>query len=434
MVGSLCVSSLFHGRTVNRSVNAIKSRTIFLDMNSTERREARYQRRKAKRVLREKELIDELGSFEDVFSYQNLYDAFSLCKKGVRWKASIQSYEANLCINTYEIYTKLHNGTWKSRGFTKFKLSERGKVRLIQSVHISERCIQRTLCDKYLVPLLQRSLITDNGASIKGKGTRFAMERLAMHLTEYQKEFGDNGYILLYDFTNYFGSIPHEKLFELIDPKITDGRIRALCHQLINAFDEGLGLGSQVSQICAVYFANKIDHTFKDEVGIRKYARYMDDGYIISDSIDQLREYEQTLYKLCEELGILINPKKIRICKLAHGFTFLKRRYRIKDGKIEVRLSRSSFRAVKRRLRKMKQKNLPPREIWKSYNSWRGTTKGYANSDKVRNIDKYYNDMFVKEDEDERTDHEHVSGSGKEDRGTRQEVQSSRIAQWKRRR
>lgn len=303
--------------------------------------------------------------------------------------------EANLCINTYEIYEKLQNGTWKSRGFTKFRLSERGKVRLIQSVHISERCIQRTLCDKYLVPLLQRSLIADNGASIKGKGTRFAMERLEMHLKEHQRRYGDEGYILLYDFTNYFGSIPHDKLFELVDPKIPDERIRNLYHQLVDAFDEGLGLGSQVSQISAVYFANLIDHTFKDELGVRKYARYMDDGYIISDSMKELREYEKVLYELCEKLGIIINPRKIRICKLTHGFTFLKRRYRIKNGKITVKLSQSSFNAVRRRLKKMKEKNLPNREVWKSYNSWRGTTKGFANYNRVRKIDKYYNNMFV---------------------------------------
>ena len=121
----------------------------------------------------------------------------------------------------------------------------------------------------------------------------------------------------------------------------------------------------------------------------------MDDGYIISDSIKELREYENVLYELCEELGIIINPRKIRICKLAHGFTFLKRRYRIKNGKITVKLSQSSFNAVRRRLKKMKEKNLPNREVWKSYNSWRGTTKGFANYNKVRKIDKYYNNMFV---------------------------------------
>lgn len=208
-------------------------------MNSQERKEARYQRRKAEREAKRKNFTDGLGTFDDIFTFVNLYDAFHICKKGVRWKASIQAYETNLPVNSYDLYRRLKAGTWKTKGFTKFHLSERGKVRLIQSVHISERCIQRTLCDKYLVPLLSRSLIYDNGASLKGKGMRFAIDRIRKHLKDHQREHGDAGYILLYDFTNYFGNISHEKLFEMIDPKITDDKIRALTHQLINAFDEG---------------------------------------------------------------------------------------------------------------------------------------------------------------------------------------------------
>ena len=115
-------------------------------MNSIERREARYQRRKAKRLRKEKDLTDSLGSFDEVFSYQNLYDAFALCKKGVRWKASIQSYETNLCINTYEIYEKLQNGTWKSRGFTKVQT-----FRTRKSQTDSKRSYIRTMHTKDLM-------------------------------------------------------------------------------------------------------------------------------------------------------------------------------------------------------------------------------------------------------------------------------------------
>lgn len=380
-----------------RPVNTIKSRATF--MNSKERHEARYQRRKAKRKQKETEFIDSLGTFSEVFSYEHLYDSFKQCKKGIRWKASIQAYESNLSINTYDIWHRLDEDKWKTKGFTKFMLSERGKLRLIQSVHISERCIQRTLCDWYLVPLLQRSLIYDNGASIQGKGTKFAVDRLKLHLHRHYRRYGNEGYILLYDFTNYFGSIPHDKLYKLVDPKITDDRIRKLFHQLIDAFDEGLGLGSQVSQISAVYFANTLDHLFKDQMGIKGYARFMDDGYIISDSLEELKKCEQVLYEECGKLGIIINPKKIRICKLSHGFTFLKKRYTLdKSGKITIRMTKKAFKAVKRRLKRMYEKKLPYKTVYNSYMSWRGSTKEYKCYRSVQNIDRYYNRLFVDEE------------------------------------
>lgn len=365
-------------------------------MNSIERHEARYQRRKAKRKLKELQHSTSLGTFDDVFSYMHLYEAFAKCKQGVRWKASIQAYEANLLINTWEIYSKLKQGTWKSKGFTKFYLSERGKLRQIQSVHISERCIQRTLCDYYLVPLLQRSLIYDNGASLKDKGTSFAMTRLVTHLHKHYNRYGNSGYILLYDFTNYFGSIDHNTLYRQIDDKIYDERIKALYHQLIDAFDKGLGLGSQVSQISAVYFTNYLDHVFKDILGITGNARFMDDGYIISNDLEFLKYCEQVLYTECDKLGITVSSKKIKICKLSHGFTYLKKRCILTtNGYVFIRLSRNSFKAVRRRLRQMKHKKLPFKEVLQSYKAWRGNCVQYKHRRTLAKIDVLFNRLFV---------------------------------------
>ena len=56
--------------------------SIFI-MNSAERREARYQRRKAARAARRAELAKEHGTFEAVFSFERLYDAYRGSIKGV---------------------------------------------------------------------------------------------------------------------------------------------------------------------------------------------------------------------------------------------------------------------------------------------------------------------------------------------------------------
>jgi len=59
---------------------------------------------------------------------------------------------------------------------------------------------------------------------------------------------------------------------------------------LIYAFgNKGLGLGSQVSQISAVFYPNSVDHFIKDKLGIKTYGRYMDDGYIIHNNIKELK-------------------------------------------------------------------------------------------------------------------------------------------------
>ena len=367
-------------------------------MNSVERHELRYQRRKAKRVQKRLEFENSLGAYEDIFSFENLYDAFYLCRRGVRWKASIQNYERRLPSNSYKLYEELANETWVSKGFTKFYISERGKLRKIQSVHISERCIQRVFCDKYLVPLLSRSIIYDNGASMQGKGIDFALNRLKKHLNDnYKLTHSNDGYILLFDFSNYFGNISHEVLYKIIDPIISNPKLRRLFHQLIDAFDEGVGLGSQVSQISAIYFANEIDHTFKDKMGIKGYARYMDDGYIISNNLSVIKRCKEVLIDLCSKLYITMNDKKIRVCKISKGFIFLKKRFLLKpNGKLIIRLPKQSYKSEKRRLHRMYEKGLPYSISNKSYRSWRGNASKYNGFNKsVKSVDDCFNKLWI---------------------------------------
>lgn len=371
-------------------------------MTSIERKEGRYKRRKAKREEKKKQFEESLGTYESVFSFENLYNAFKQCKKGVRWKRSIQSYELNVLTNTFESYNKLQKFEWKSKGFNSFKISERGKMRDILSVHISERCIQRCLCDNYLVPILSRNLIYDNGASLKNKGTSFALKRLKKHLKDYYLENGNDGYILMFDFSNYFGNIDHEKLYEITDKLIPDSKIKKLYHQLIDSFENGIGLGSQVCQISAVAFPNEIDHIFKDKLGLKYYARFMDDGYIIHKSKDKIKEFKNILFELCQKLKIKINSKKIKVCKISHCFTFLKKRiYLSKTGQVVFRLSRKNISSTKRRLKKMKEKITSGKTNFKkvenSYKSWKGSNEKYKSYHAMKRMDEYFNNLFIQE-------------------------------------
>lgn len=105
-------------------------------MNSKERHEARYQRRKQKRLQRQQTVNDRYGVFDDVFTFDNLYESFKKCCCGVNWKSSTQRYKANALQNIAETLSLLQNNKYKSRGFYEFDIVERGKARHIKSVHI----------------------------------------------------------------------------------------------------------------------------------------------------------------------------------------------------------------------------------------------------------------------------------------------------------
>lgn len=254
-------------------------------MTSEERHEARYQRRVKKRQERRLALSKSCGDFEDVFSYENLYQSGHICCRGVSWKSSTQTYRFNLVTNTAATRRALLNGTYKSRGFIEFDLYDRGKMRHIRSIHISERVVQRTLCDKVINPTLKPSFIYDNGASTENKGIDFALNRLSCHLQRHYRKYGREGYVLLFDFSNYFANAQHWPVSCELAKRVHDVRIRALANECLDNFGPiGYGLGSQISQTAALMLPNKLDHFIKEELGIKGYARYMDDGYLIHPS------------------------------------------------------------------------------------------------------------------------------------------------------
>ena len=140
-------------------------------------------------------------------------------------------------------------GRYRSKGFYEFDIVERGKPRHIRSVHISERVVQRCLCDYCLVPMLSRSFIYDNGASLRGKGYDFAVSRVTHFLAEHYRKHGREGYVLVFDFSKYFDTAQHEPVFREFERSGIDDRLVTLSKYFIQNFgDVGLGLGSQVSQ------------------------------------------------------------------------------------------------------------------------------------------------------------------------------------------
>lgn len=295
-------------------------------------------------------------TFEEVFTYEHLYEAYRKCKRNVGWKPSVQKYNQNAGLNVYYLYRELHDGNFKSAGFYEFDIKERGHERHIKSVIIKERICQRCLCDHCLVPLLQRSLIYDNGASLKGKGYTFAVERMKTHLKRYYREYGHEGYMVKLDIKKYFDNVPHALVEQILRKKLDDERLLNLTMQLVKDFgDVGLGLGSQVSQILAVAALNELDHFIKDECGCKYYGRYMDDFPVIVPTEQEAIELFEKIREKTADMGFVLNEKKSRIRPI-NGTEFLKIKwYLTEDGAVIMKPSHDKVVRMRRKLKKYKR-------------------------------------------------------------------------------
>jgi hypothetical protein len=278
---------------------------------------------------------------------------------------------------------------------------ERGKQRFIRSVHFSERVVQKSLCTNALIPHLTPGLIHDNGASIKDKGIHFAINRLKTHMSRHFKEHGREGYVLLLDFSNYFGNILHEPLRDMFAGAFgEDERLLDLSMQFVYAFGEyGLGLGSETSQISAVVYSSGNDHHIKEVLRCKYYGRYMDDSYFLCESKEHAERILSIMLGKYAELGIKTSPKKTHIIKLTRGFTFLKTHFSIEPtGRIVARPSRESAARQRRKLKKFKKfldaGKMNMGEIRNSYMSWRGYICYKDSRRTVRNMDALYTRLF----------------------------------------
>lgn len=335
--------------------------------------------------------------FDEVFSFKNYYKASRKCRLGVSWKASVQRYLMHELRNVSVTLRKHRSRTYKERPFTEFTKCENKKVRKITKCYIDDRPTQKCLTEECLLKALRPSLIYDNGACLKCKGIDFAKQRLHCHLERYYRQHHTNqGYALLFDFKSYFASIPHKLLVEKVSKYIKDKHLISLYEQLVNDHkgEVGLGLGSQISQISAIFYPNKIDHRIKEQMHIKHYVRYMDDGVLIHESKEHLQKCLAELRELCAELKITLNEKKTQIADIRHGFNFLQRFWFVTDtGKVIEKASKASIVRERRKLKKLDKHKVSLASFDQSFNSWRGSLVRCNSHNQLRRMQVLYEEI-----------------------------------------
>lgn len=363
---------------------------------------ARIERDKIRRKDTKRNIIGEYDNFDNVITFQNYVDALRKCNKGVGYKYSTQEFNMTATEQIHKIIQTIESGTVPSPNrLVKVVINERGKERIITPIIYYDRITQRVLCDNALVPCIGHSLIYDNGASTKGKGVDFARKRILHHLRKAVKQYGNDFYVLVFDFKSFFDSIEHSACYDVLNITFEDDRIVSATMDIIKSYpiteikqempdcperieyinmiqeNKGVGicLGSQISQVMALSVPNKVDHLVKDKWSVSGYERYMDDGVLIHKSKEFLQEVLADIIEMAKSLGLKLNLKKTRIVKAAKGFTFLKVKYFVSNsGKIIRKLVRTGIVRMRRKLKKFKglvdTGKMSLEDVYASMQSW----------------------------------------------------------------
>lgn len=370
----------------------------------------------------------------EIFNSNNLYTGYKKTKQNSDWKPSVQNYEMNFLVRLSQLYKEIKNRTLELSDASEFVLKERGKTRLISGEKIKDRVAKICLCEQELIPLIRKYLIHDNGASLKGKGIDFTRRRFEQHMRRfYNKNKSNDGYILLLDFSKYFDNVRHDVflnifkdldidddalwLLELILDKskvdvsyMSDDEYEKCLDVVFNSLDyqkvnkglldgsklmcKHMNIGDQVAQVAGIAYPMDLDNYIKIVKGVKLFARYMDDSYIIHENKEYLEELLVDIINYCNNLGITVNLKKTRICKLSAHFRFLQIQYALTDtGRLIKKINPKRITAMRRKLKKLAGV-LNKSDFKNLYNSWFKNHYKIMSKQQRSNINILYNEML----------------------------------------
>ncbi len=286
-----------------------------------------------------------MKNYEEIISFASLYKANRSCLNGKRSKAEAIVYQEQLGTNLTGLHYKLKYNNYQINDYHRFMIYD-PKKREIQAISYEDRIVQKTICDNYLNPLLDRYLIYHDVACRKNKGTALAMTYLKNSLRKMWLNYGDNFYVIKIDISKYFENIDHDVLKEKIRYIVEDSKIYNLLSGIIDSFNfetnKGLPMGNQTSQCFALLYLNSIDHLIKEKLFVNYYVRYMDDMLLLVKSKEEAMRIYKALSEEVSKLKLAINPKST-IIKITKGFEFLGRYFTLSNnGGTIIRLKRNN--------------------------------------------------------------------------------------------
>jgi len=260
--------------------------------------------------------------YPHIISWENLLLAYHKAAKGKRGQANVAAFEHRLEDNLLALQTELRTQTYRPGGYVNFVIHE-PKRRLISAAPFRDRVVHHALCN-LIEPTFERSFIADSYANRVGKGTHRALNQCQTFMRQYP-------YLLQCDIRQFFPSVDHAVLKDILARKITDPAVIWLMERIMDSgagilsevYDmryfpgddllaavrpRGLPVGNLTSQFWANCYMNPFDHFVKRELRCPAYLRFVDDFLLFSDDKTVLLEWKKAIEKRLARFRLTIHP------------------------------------------------------------------------------------------------------------------------------
>ncbi len=255
-------------------------------------------------------------SLADIAEWDNLTAAFWRAAKGKRHRTEVARFAASLERELARLRAQILAATLPDEPMTSFEIRD-PKPRTIHAPSFRSRVLHHALIHR-IGPVLERSLVADSFACIRGRGTRAAVARAQHHTRRHP-------WFVKIDVAAYFASVEHDRLLVDLERRLRDRGVLELCRAVLavhqSAPGRGLPIGALTSQQFANLYLGPLDRLLLEGLRVGGMVRYMDDTLWWTSSRERARaQLDEAVEFLAERRGLRVKPTW-QINRSVHGAT-----------------------------------------------------------------------------------------------------------------
>jgi RNA-directed DNA polymerase len=269
---------------------------------------------------------------DKVWRLDNLRAAFARTKAN-RGKpgvdhVTLEMFESRLDENLERLSSSLQDGTYRPQAIRRVWIPKPGskEKRPLGIPTVRDRVVQGAL-RQVMEPIFERDFAEQSYGFRPGRRCQDALGRVDALLKQ--------GYtwVVDADLRSYFDTIPHARLMDRIQAKVSDGRVLKLTEQFLEQSvmesarswtpTKGSPQGAVISPLLSNIYLDPLDHKLA-AAGV-EMIRYADDFVLLCRSETEAREALALAKCWLDDAGLTLHPEKTRVVDATQrgGFDFL---------------------------------------------------------------------------------------------------------------
>jgi RNA-directed DNA polymerase len=267
-------------------------------------------------------------------------------------RQSIERFAANSETYLNELSQALRERSYRPQPVRRVEIPKGdGKMRPLGIPTVKDRIVQTSL--KFVLEPIFEAQFRDGSYGFRpGRGCKDALREVDGLLKE------GYSFVVDADLQSYFDTIPHARLMQRVEERISDGEVLTLIRNFLkqDILHEGqrwtpaggTPQGAVISPLLANVYLHPLDELIADKG--HRMVRYADDFVILCATFEEAMAALETVRAWVEENGLTLHPDKTHVgdCRQpGQGFEFLG--YRFEAGQRQVR--KKSLQSFKERMR-----------------------------------------------------------------------------------